>query len=159
MRKMCCRRNKGIILTDTLIALLVTVSILPLAITVFRFCANFEFDYDFVNNEIAFMDLRRVILLAYDININEHELDFIYHGEDFSLRVVNKKLILQPGTQIYLNDINGASFYTKNGSIYISYMTKKGKEYERNIGKEKGIYLDDFLDNNDELFEFDSSDE
>lgn len=132
-----------------LIALLITLTILPLAVSVFTFVGNHEFNYDLVNNEMALMDLRRVMLLAYDIEVSDYELNFIYHNDDYTLRYVNNKLILQPGTQIYLNGIDDVSFYKENNSIYVNYTDENGKEYKRNIGKEKGIHIDEFLDNDD----------
>lgn len=146
------RYRNGFVLTRTLVALFITVTILPLALTTFIYCANLDCDYNLVNNELALMDLRRVLLISYDIEVNEHELNFLYHNDNYSLSLINEKLILQPGTQIYLNDIDDVSFYTKSGSIYLAY-SSKGKEYERNIGKEKGIYLDDFSNDDGELSE------
>ena len=151
--------RRGSASVRVLVALLVILSLLPLAVTVFRFTAALDFDYDTVNSEMALMDLRRVLLLAYDLEVTDHELDFIYHNDDYSLKVVNGKLLLQPGSQIYLNDIDEVNFYRKNGCIYLSYKEKNGKEIERNIAKEKGIHLDDFSADNDELPDADHGDE
>lgn len=143
-------RKRGSVSTRSILALLITMSILPIAVSIMTLCFKLELDYSLVNSELALMDLRRVLLLSYDLKIFEDRLEFIYHGKDFSLSRVNEKLILQPGTEIYLSDIEKLSFFTRNGSIYVSY-TSGGKEYERNIGKEKGIYLADFSDDNDQL--------
>ena len=151
--------NRGSVNIGTLLALLITLTVLPLAVTVFRHAAGLDFDYDQVNSEMALMDLRRVLFLAYDLKVYDNELEFIYHNDDYHLRLVNGRLILQPGTQIYLNDIEEVRFYTRNGSLYLAYRTSRGKEYERNIGKENGIHLDDFPADNDELAEPDPGDE
>lgn len=98
---------------------------------------------------MALQDLRRVMLLAYDIEVSDYEINFIYHNDNYTLRYLNNKLILQPGTQMYLNGILDAYFTKENNSIYVNYTDENGKEYKRNIGKEKGIYLNDFLDNDD----------
>lgn len=142
--------NRGFIYTRTLVAIFVVLSILPLMISVFRYVSLFEFDYNLTNNKLALMDLRRVLLLAYDIQIDDHELSFLYHNENYSLKLINNKLILRPGTQIYLNDIDEVNFYIKNNCLYISYLNTKGKRYEEVIGQAKGIYLNDFFDNNDQ---------
>ena len=142
--------NRGFIYTRTVIAILIVLTILPILISAYSLIAKYNIDYNLLSNEISIMDLRRVLLLAYDIKINSHEMHFIYHNENYVLRLSNNKLILQPGTQIYLNDIKEINFNTKNGSIYLTYITNKGKEYEKNIGKEKGFYLADFSNNNDQ---------
>lgn len=95
------------------------------------------------------MDLRRVMLIAYDIEVSDYEINFTYHNDDYVLRYVNNKLIMQPGTQIYLNDILDVNFSKEDNSIYVNYTDQDGKEYKRNIGKEKGIHIDEFLDNDD----------
>lgn len=136
-------------MTRNLIALLITLTMLPLAISTFSFVGKYEFNYNLINNEMALMDLRRVMLIAYDISVSEYEVNFVYHNDNYSLRYVNNKLLLQPGSQIYLNGIISARFYTNNNSIYVEYVDENGKEYQRNIGKEKGIYINDFLDSND----------
>lgn len=141
-----------------LVALLITLAILPIAISVFSFVGNYEFNYNIVNNEMALTDLRRVMLIAYDIDVKDYEINFVYHNNDYVLRFVNNKLILQPGTQIYLNGILDAYFTKENGSIYVNYIDEYGKEYKRNIGKETGIYINDFLDNNDDMYNDDDVD-
>ena len=151
--------SRGFIYTRALVALLVIMPVLPLAVTVFRFVGDLEFNYDTVNNEMALMDLRRVLLLAYDLDVSEHELHFIYHNDDYSLKIVNEKLLLQPGSQIYLNDVDEVRFFRKNGCLYLSYTGKDGKEIERNIGKEKGIHLDDLPADNAELSDPDNGNE
>ena len=145
------RVQRGSIYLRTLIALLVTMSILPLAVTIFRNASCIVPDYALLNDELAMMDLRRILLLAYDMEISDTHLKFIYHGEDYVLGLVNERLILHPGTQMYLDDVKEVRFYTKNGSLYMSYVRNNGKEYERNIAKEEGIHLDDFPLDNDEL--------
>lgn len=77
----------------TLIALLITLTILPLAISVFSFAGNFTFNYNLANNEMALMDLRRVMLIAYDMEVSDYELNFIYHNDNYTLRYLNNKLI------------------------------------------------------------------
>ena len=142
--------NKGFIKSRYLIALLITLSILPLCTSMVRLLGGINIDYNLVNNEIALMDLRRILLIAYDLEISDYQLDFIYHNDNYTLRYINDKLILSPGTQIFLNDIKEANFYGKNGCLYLRYVTNDNKEYERNIGAEKGFHLDELSDNYDD---------
>ena len=141
--------NRGFTYGRTLMALLITLTILPLAISIFSFVANIKPNYNLLNNELALIDLRRRLLIAYDLNVEENRLEFINNGETNYLYYVNDKLILSPGTQIYLNDVKDVYFSKENGVIYLNYITNDNKEYKSAIGKEKGFYIDDFLDNND----------
>ena len=142
--------NKGFIKSRYLIALLITLSVLPITTSTIRLLASVNLDYNLINNEMALMDLRRILLIAYDLSISDYQLDFIYHNDNYTLRYVNDKLILSPGTQIFLNDIKEANFYSKNGCLYLRYVTNDNKEYERNIGTEKGFHLDELSDNYDD---------
>ncbi len=141
--------NKGFIKSRYLIALLITLSILPIATSIIRLVASINLDYNLINNEMALMDLRRILLIAYDLQISDYQVDFIYHNDNYTLRYINDKLVLSPGTQIFLNDIKEANFYSKNGCLYLRYVTNDNKEYERNIGTEKGFHLDELYDNYD----------
>lgn len=143
--------NRGFSEVRTLIALLITMTILPICVSVFRFASNIEFDYDKVNSELAFADLRRILLISYDMEVSEYELNFIYHNDNYKLSCVNDKLILQPGTQIIVDNIIDASFMVYGDSIYVSYTDEKGNEYERNIGSSKRFCIADFSNDNDEL--------
>lgn len=142
--------SAGFIKTRFLIALLITLSILPLCTSMVRLLGNVNMDYDLVNSELSMMDLRRILLIAYDLEINEYELNFTYHNSPYNLRLINDKLILSPGTQIYLNDIKEASFYTKNGCLYLRYVNNDNKEYEKIIGSAKSFHLPEFSNNYDD---------
>ena len=141
--------NRGFTYGRTLIALLITLTILPLLISIFSFVANIKLNYNLLNNELALIDLRRKLLIAYDLNVNDNSLEFKNNGETNYLYYVNDKLILSPGTQIYLNDVKDVYFNKENGVIYLNYITNDNEEYKSVVGKEKGFYIDDFFDNND----------
>lgn len=130
-------------LIRTLLGLLIIIMMLPIMTNSFIYTSNITFDYNEINDELALMQLRELLLLAYDVNITSTSVDFIYKNKNFSLSLVNNKLILQPGTQIFLNDIDNLYFMKKDGCIYIDY-ERNDKTYESIIASEKGIYLDDF---------------
>ncbi|MBQ6477954.1 MAG: hypothetical protein IJI44_01165 [Erysipelotrichaceae bacterium] len=130
-------------LIRNLIGLIITVVLLPLFLLAFRYVAEMEFDYDQINDEIAISQLREQMLISYDLRYSRNVLTFRYKNDSFRLSQVNGMLLLQPGTQIYLNDIDSMYFEKKNGCIYVVYV-KKNKEYEQVIVSEKGIYFDAF---------------
>ena len=132
-------------LIRNLIGLLIILTLLPVCMQAFRYTSNISFDYDEINDEIALQQLREQLLIAYDMNISADRLSFRYKNDDFTLSLVNGMLILQPGTQIYLNDVDNLYFETEHNCIYVNY-ERNSKEYKRVIGSESGIYLDDFSD-------------
>lgn len=132
-------------LIRNLIGLIIIVTMLPICALTFKYAGDIKFDYNEINDEIALMQLRELMLISYDVYVNTSSVDFIYKNKDFKLSNVNNKLILQPGTQIFLNDIDDLCFEERNGCIYVLYR-RENNNYERIIGSAQGIYIDDFSD-------------
>lgn len=130
-------------LIRNLVGLIIAVLMLPICVESFSYVINYDCDYDKTNDEIALSQLREQLLFAYDIKVYSDEMDFIYQGKDYRLSNVNGKMILQPGTQIYINNIDNLLFNEKNGCIYVTY-ERDNKEYERILSKKQGLYIDDF---------------
>lgn len=128
-----------------IIGIIILITILPLSSLAFNYVSKIDFNYNEINDELALCQLREYLLISYDIKVNHYSLDFIYKNKDFSLNLVNNKLLMQPGTQIILNDIDDVYFERKGEYIYVVY-TKNNETYERIIASKKGIYLDEFSD-------------
>ena len=128
-----------------LLGLLITVTMLPICEQAFINIANIDFNYYEINDEICLSQLREMLLIAYNINVSDKEISFLYKGDDYFLSEINNKLILHPGTQIFLSDIDSLHFFIKNNCIYVSYERNK-KQYERIISKNERFYIDDFSD-------------
>lgn len=136
-------------LTRNIIALIITLAILPLCASSFTMISNINFTYDEINNELALVDLRRILLLSYNLMMNNNQLNFIYKNKDYSLSLVNNRLVLSPGYQMFLNNVDDLSFFSKDNCIYIDYEID-GKHYERVIGSKEGIYIDEFSNCHDD---------
>ena len=130
-------------LIRNLIGLIITITMLPICIEAFSFTSNIKFNYNEINDELALAQLREQMLIAYDMYVTSDQIDFIYKNKDFKLSLVNNKLLLQPGTQIYLADIDDLRFETRNGCVYVVY-ERNNKTYERVICQQERLYIDDF---------------
>lgn len=128
-----------------LIALYITILLLPLTIISFRLVGNIDFKYEDVNDEIALSQLRENLLFIYDLNYSENELSFRYKGDEFYLSQINDKLILHPGSQIYLMSVDDLYFEDVDGYIYVNY-ERNNKRKRRILCPRQGLYLDDFSD-------------
>ena len=108
-------------------------------------------DYYITQDNIAMMQLRKILLLSYDANVYNESLEFKYKDEDWTLYVTSSNNLNlgkskgYSGTQIYLYDVENVSFRQEDNCIFINY-TRKNKEYEFNIGKAQGLYISDFPD-------------
>ena len=112
---------------------------------------NSDEDYYITQDNIAMMQLRKILLLSYDNEIYSDHLEFKYKDENWSIYVTSgNNLNLgkedgHSGTQIYLYDVQDVSFRQEDNCIFINY-TRKNKEYEFNIGKAQSLYIRDFPD-------------
>lgn len=130
-------------LIRNLIGLIITITMLPICIEAFTFTSNIKFNYNEINDELALAQLREQMLIAYDMYVSSDQIDFTYKNKGFKLSLVNNKLILQPGAQIYLADIDDLRFETRNGCVYVIY-ERNDKTYERVICQQERLYIDDF---------------
>ena len=135
-RDYCRRGNRGIILTEYLLCLYIFILFITI-ISSSLVCVDKLINRkdSTISDELSLMQLRRVLLLSYDIEVSEDALTFNYQDRDFILNKVNNNLIIQPGTQIVLMDIEDLFFINDGNNIYISYV-KKEEQYERLLCKQ-----------------------
>ena len=118
---------------------------LPLSSLALKYVSRIDYDYSQINDEIAIYQLRELLLIAYDMHISNDEINFTYQDKTFRLSLVNGRLLLQPGTQIYLDEIDNLYFEESSGLIYINY-EKNNKQYQKVLTGSNGIHLDEFSD-------------
>ena len=145
-------------LIRTIVSLLIIMIFLPLSSLCLNYVSKIDYDYSEINDEIAIYQLRELLLIAYDLRIYNDEINFTYQDKTFTLSLVNGRLLLQPGTQIYLDEVDNLYFTEASNLIYLNY-EKKNKQYQKVLTKANGIYLDEFSDCTLSDDDFDSSQE
>ena len=132
-------------LIRNLVGFAIILSLLPVSMLAFRYTADLPFVYSEICDEVSLCQLREMMLIAYDSTFSWNALQFRYKNKECILSQVGDKLLLQPGTQIFLADLDELHFQEKNGVIYVCY--RRGKqEYERVLASREGLYLDNFSD-------------
>ena len=126
-----------------ILCLLIALSLLPVVSSSLLILSQFDCDYSLISSELSLMELRKLLLYAYDIRISDNELLFHCKGKEASIGLVNSKLIMKPGTTIIVDEVEEVLFFQRNGNIYLRYK-RKNIEYETLIAKEEGICLSDF---------------
>lgn len=115
------RNSRGIILTDLLLTILIVSMLIPIAmICISVLPGSLQFNEE-VQDEIALAQLRHILLCAYDMKIEATEIAFSYREKEMHLSLVNDHMILQPGTQIFLSDIDSTAFEMEENLIYVVY--------------------------------------
>jgi len=130
-------------LTRTLLSCVICFTLLPVTLNAYKLVNNLDFKYEQANDEICLMQLRETLLLAYEIEVNSQSINFIYQNKNYSLDLVNNSLVLSPGYQLYLYNVDELQFRIENECIYVLYERGKNK-FKKIISTKKGIYFDEF---------------
>ncbi|MBW9212403.1 MULTISPECIES: competence type IV pilus minor pilin ComGF [Terrabacteria group] len=114
------RNQRGSLIIDVLLSIFILVSLVSIIPSFLKTQRRGE-TYILWQDEISLAQLRRELLLAKDISIENNQLHYRIGKEEKVLSMVNKKLILQPGTQIFLENLEDISFEESQKKIYLFY--------------------------------------
>ena len=87
---------------------------------------------DEVQDTAALQQLQRQLFMAYEPQIEDDSLIFKLRGRVCSLHESSGNLILTPGTQIFLTDVEDCRFYEEDNCIILAY-EKEGVLYSTAI--------------------------
>ena len=121
--------RKGFALVEVLVAILTVCICIPILVSVISLMRTSLKDRTSLQDQIALVQLRRYLAVAYDIELLPSSLTFQRQHEEMRLSVVNQNLIVQPGTQMFLMNIEAALFYLEGDSVMIRYV-RDNHEYE-----------------------------
>ena len=121
--------RKGFALVEVLVAILTVCICIPIIVSVISLMRTSLKDRAFLQDQIALIQLRRYLAVAYEIELLPSSLTFQRQHEEMRLSVVNQNLIVQPGKQIFLMDIEAALFYLEGDSVMLRYV-RDNQEYE-----------------------------
>lgn len=120
------RGNAGYAMVEFLLSLLIVLMLVP-SILLCLSCMDRALAFqESVQDEIAIQQLRRVLVLSYDVEVNGNSLSFRYQGKERQLNYIHDKLMIQPGTWIFLTELDECNLYQENDIIYVSY-EREGK--------------------------------
>ena len=121
--------RKGFALVEVLVAVLTVCICIPIMISVISLMRKSLKYITSLQYQIALLQLRRYLAVSYYIELLPSSLTFQRQHEEMRLSVVNQNLIVQPGTQIFLMDIETTIFYLEGDSVMLRYV-RDNQEYE-----------------------------
>ena len=71
-------RHKGFIALRSFIALTIIMLYLPLITCILIYVSDINYRYDLLNDELSLLQLRRIMLLSYDIEVENNTISIIY---------------------------------------------------------------------------------
>lgn len=116
---------------EFLMALLISCMLLPIVYTSIRLLINHEYFNQNAQDEIALYQLRQILLLADNISITSDGLSGTLYDEEIRVVCKNKHLYLQPGTQIFITDVEDGYFSNENNLYYFNYL--RGNKWMKRV--------------------------
>ena len=124
--------KKGFIL-ENILSMFIISNFIPIMFNCLLLLKTDDFSYD-LQDEIALIQLRRILSVSYDLQASDNCLSFIYKNEQRMISEVNNNLIMQKGTIIILCDVEDVSFVINDGLLYL-YYRRLDKDYEKIVYK------------------------
>ena len=116
-------------MTEALIALFAAMLCLPVTVSVCGAAARMTAFDEELQDALGLLQAQRLLVGAGSVQTDGQYLYFRTGLKDFRMSLVNDHLIIQPGTQIVLADIDKAVFRAEGGVVILSY-ERKEKQYE-----------------------------
>lgn len=124
--------KKGFLL-ENILSLFIVSTFIPIMFNCLLIINNETFNYD-IQDEIALIQLRKILAVSYDLHVENNCLSFKYKNEERIISEVNNNLIMQKGTIIILCDVYDVSIVLDNDLVYLYYF-RNDKFYEKVIYK------------------------
>lgn len=122
--------NKGFTLVECLLALSITSLSMVLLSTSLPLLKRIQISRLNIEDEIALIQVRKMLLYSHDILFSQDELLFYTMGKEASLLFHEDRLVKVDGFVIYMENIPMAYFTKKKGCIYLNY-EREFTVYER----------------------------
>ena len=123
---------RGFILKDYLLSLLIIMILMPIIVACLEVITTFRYIDSRLQDEIALYHLQRRTLIASDFAISSDTVSFTSNEKQWTIHYDGKRVYLTPGYQLFLDDVDKASFYSDGNYLYI-YYEKEGDSYEKVI--------------------------
>ncbi|NCB33941.1 MAG: hypothetical protein EOM64_08705 [Erysipelotrichia bacterium] len=113
--------KNGFVLENLLIVMILTVFLIPIMTFALAVAGStLKFD-ETIQDETALFQMRKIMMIGDGYECVAGMIHFVYQGESNEFAFMNRHLILKPGTQIFISDIDAADFSIDHGIIYLQY--------------------------------------
>lgn len=126
------RSRHGYVMQDFLLCLMIVVTMAQIVVSSLSVFLPSMKRQEEVQDMIAIAQLQKTLMISDDFTVGHDSLRFSNQGREMILHIVNGNLIIQPGTQFILVDVDSVSFY-EDGNLIVCVWERNGNEYERVI--------------------------
>lgn len=114
-------RRRGAVMQQMLICLLIVVGLLPIVVGLVQVLVHQTFFEPAMQDEIGLAQLRRVMNVCYQKQINQEGIICKYQGQEVLLSNSSNHLFLQPGTWIFLTEVDDVEYYWEGSLLMMRY--------------------------------------
>lgn len=117
--------KKGFSLSEVLLGLLLSFFVLDLLLSNFKnvSIANNHMSQDLISS----WQIHHILNLAVDIEVFDKQITYTYFDQEREINLVNSKIIIQPGTNIFFLQVDDCQFYIEDEDIYLKITRKSGE--------------------------------
>ena len=127
------RNRNGFVLEQFLIVLLALSFLLPLTLSHLSILRKAMKPFAMLQDQIALAQLRHITNLSASITLRPDEITLHCHQNDYVVHIRNGNLLLRPGTQFLLTEID-AVLFAQDGQLLIMHYVRKEKEFRAVLG-------------------------
>lgn len=118
------KKNNGFVLVEVLFSLLIGCIIVIAISALILTLSNLKFNSIEIQNRMGIIQLRNYLRKALLFEGGGEEISYYFGWEKYTLKLVNKRLIQQPGTLIFLVDIDNV-YLSYNDDLVLEYCRKE----------------------------------
>lgn len=126
--------SKGFTLIEIVLSMYI-ISISVMFISAILFIVTTQSLKSYVSeDENSIQNLRRTYVLSENVELDGDMLSFRYLMQDMYFQLIDDKLVLREGYQVYFQNLEYGYFTKEQGCVYVTYKHKKEAEKKRIIG-------------------------
>lgn len=125
-------QTSGYTLLETLIALMISSLIFLSIYQIINMMSYIRLYDQHLQDINGVLQLKQILNLGSNIEISSDQIEYDYNENHFTVNLINDRLIIQPGTNILILDINSVEFIEDDLGLVIIYQ-REDQTYHRRI--------------------------
>ena len=125
-------QTSGYTLLETLIALMISSLIFLSIYQIINMMSYIRLYDQHLQDINGMLQLKQILNLGSNIEISSDQIEYDYNENHFTVNLINDRLIIQPGTNILILDINSVEFIEDDLGLVIIYQ-REDQTYHRRI--------------------------
>lgn len=121
-------RNKGFTLLEVLVSMFAFAFVVNASLNIYLLAAHLDLDVDFAQDINAIYQLRMMLVLGEDMEVDDEEITYRFDDDVMTLSLDERRLILKPGTNIVMDNIDYVYFERGLDEYVYMYYIRNNKE-------------------------------